>query len=72
MKPQVLLVQLGEEDEGDTFDDTFDDLYSGLCNEIEEHYTVIKAKSLTTEYLAHSKAIIVTDGGLSKKKNQNF
>ena len=66
MKPQVLLLQLGEKYEGDTFDN----LYSGLCTKMGQHYTVIKANSVTTEHLAHSKAIIVTDGGLSKKKLQ--
>ena len=68
MKPQVLLLQQGPEYQREIFDD----LYKGLCSQIEEHYTVIKANSLTIGHLAHSKAIIVTDGGLSKKKNKNF
>ncbi|KAF6228224.1 hypothetical protein HO133_007954 [Letharia lupina] len=65
-KPQILLLQLGEAYEKEIFDD----LYSGLCTKIEEHYTVIKTSSLTTEHLAHSEAIVVTDGGLSRKKHR--
>ena len=67
MKPQILLLQLGEEYQKDNFND----LYTSLCTKIEEHYTVIKTASLTTERLARSEAIIVTDGGLSKKKYKN-
>lgn len=66
-KPQILLLQLGEPYEGNIFKN----LYTDLCTKIEEHYTVIKTKSLTTEHLAQSKTIIVTDGGLSKNKRKN-
>ena len=68
MKPQVLLLQLGPEYQREIFDDS----YKNLCSRIEKNYTVIKANSLTIGSLAHSKAIIITDGGLSKKKNKNF
>lgn len=67
IKPQVLLLQLGEEYQGEIFND----LYIGLCNKLAEHYTVIKASSLTTKHRTHSEAIVVTDGGLSKKKYKN-
>lgn len=67
MKPQILLLQLGEEYQKDIFKN----LYTSLCTKIEKHYTVIKTTSLTTEHLARSEAIVVTDGGLSKKKYKN-
>lgn len=68
IKPQILLLQLGEVYQGEIFND----IYIGLCTKIEEHYKVIKTKTLTTEHLAHSKAIIVADGGLSKNKHRNI
>ena len=67
-KPQITLLQLGEPYQRGIFDD----LYTRLCTKIEEQYALIKSPSLTTEHLAYSKAIIVTDGGLSKKKNKNI
>lgn len=38
---------------------------------MEKHYTITKTTSLTKEHLAHSKAIVVIDGGLSQKKYKN-
>ena len=68
MKPQILLLQLGEAYQRDTFND----LYAGLCLKLEEHYTVIKTGSLTAEHLTHSEAIVVIDGGLSQKRHKNI
>lgn len=67
-KPQITLLQLGESYQRGIFDD----LYTGLCTKMEEQYALIKSPSLTTEHLAYSKAIIVTDGGLSQKKNKSI
>ena len=67
-KPQILLLQLGDAYQGDIFNG----LYTALCTKLEEHYTVIKTNSLTTDHLTHSEAIIPTDGGLSKKKYKNI
>lgn len=67
-KPQILLLQLGDQYQ----QDIFNDLYIGLCTKFEEHYTVVKTGSLTKEHLIYSGAIVVTDGGLSKKKHKNI
>lgn len=65
-KPQILLLQLGDQE------DLFNNLYTGLCTKIQSKYTVVKTSSLTAEHLAHSEAVIETDGGLSKKKYKNI
>lgn len=67
-KPQILLLQGGEAYQGDIFDD----MYAGLCTKMEERYTIIKTKWVTTEHLAHSTAVIVTDGAISKKRCKNI
>ena len=67
IKPQILLLQLGDESQIEIFND----LYIGLCTKFEEHYTVVKTNSLTKEHLIRSRAIVVTDGGLSQKKHKN-
>ncbi len=66
-KPQILLLQLGDAYQRNIFNG----LYTALCTKLEEHYTVIKTNSLTTDHLTHSEAIIATHGDLSEKKYKN-
>lgn len=68
IKPQILLLQLGDQSQKEIFND----LYSGLCTKFEEHYTVVKTGYLTKEHMINSRAIVITDGGLSKKKLKNI
>ena len=66
-KPQILLLQLGNQFQIDTFNHS----YTGLCTKMEEQYTVTKASSLTEEHLAQSKAIILVDGGLTRSTERS-
>ena len=68
MPDQILLLRLGEAYQKEIFND----LYADLCSKIREHYDLIDTSWLTTEHVTCSKAIIVSDGGLSNKKYKNI
>lgn len=69
-KPQILVVQLGDEMQTSIFSD----LYSVLQNKIEEYYELVKKTTAHTviDSLSQSdtqpKAVLVVDGGVSKQK----
>ncbi|CAJ2502205.1 Uu.00g095990.m01.CDS01 [Anthostomella pinea] len=65
-KPLVLLLQSGDGWQG------LFDLYKALYTKIEEDFTIIQTKSLTTQHLAVAKAVIDFDGGLPQKKHKNI
>lgn len=69
-KPQVLILQLGDQMQLGLFED----IYSGLRMKVEAHYEVVKKTTAATaiECLSQPnlqlKAVLVVDGGLAKQK----
>jgi len=72
-KPDILLLQLGDEIQVSIFND----LYSALCQNFEAHYNLIKVSTSAAATNAllkpgprQPKAVLVVDAGLAKRKNK--
>ena len=67
VKPQVLILQLGDEYQKSLLDS----MYSGLLSKMAAKYTITRTASLSGAHLSQSKAVLVSDGGLAQRKHRS-